>query len=151
MGIEPPTSSEATTGTITGHAAQRASDVARHLTREFTENTTMTDGIRPYGPGKFNTILDAYVYDVSMDGAEVECGSVDENGVWYGVMRHGHTIFKDGDPSLEELTPAERDLLMHCAGVILSENDQGFVSVEYFDTMEELDAAWAEIEQEIES
>lgn len=34
-----------------------------------------TDGIRPYGPGKFDTILDAYVYSVSCDGGcDDECG-----------------------------------------------------------------------------
>jgi hypothetical protein len=39
-------------------------------------------GIRPYGPGKFDTMLDAYVYDVSLDGGcDDEVGSVEENGM----------------------------------------------------------------------
>jgi hypothetical protein len=63
-------------------------------------------------------------------------------------MRHGRTIFKDHDPMLETLNEAEQNRLTECAGVILSEDGQGFVHVEYFATMEALDAAWAEIEAE---
>lgn len=101
--------------------------------------------IRSYGPGKFSTILDAYVYDVSLDGGcDEELGSVDESG-WYGLMRNG---FKDHDPLLETLNEDEQAQLTECAGVILSEDSQGFVSVDYYDTDEALNAAWAEIEQE---
>lgn len=104
--------------------------------------------IRSYGPGKFNTILDSYVYSVSLDGgADAEVGSVDE-GRWYGLMRHGRTIFKDHDPFLETLNEEEREQLTSCAGVILTEDSQGFVYAEYFDTMDALDAKWAEIERE---
>ena len=107
----------------------------------------MSDEIRPYGTGKFDTMLDAYVYAVSLDGGtDAECGSVHETGHWYGLMRHGHTIFRDHDPFQEPLNDAERDLLLSSAGCILSEDSQGFVSVEYFDTAAELDDAWAEIE-----
>ena len=39
----------------------------------------MTDTIRPYGPGKFSTILDSYVYQVSLEGGcDDEIGSVDQ-------------------------------------------------------------------------
>ena len=45
------------------------------------------DEIRSYGPGKFSTILDSYVYSVSLDGGcDEEEGSVDECGAWYGIM-----------------------------------------------------------------
>lgn len=104
--------------------------------------------IRPYGPGKFNTILDSYVYSVSLDGGcDMECGESDAMG-WYGMMRHGHTIFRDHDPMLETLNTEEQDKLTSCAGVILSEQSQGFVYVTYYDSIPELDAAWAEIEKD---
>jgi len=104
--------------------------------------------IRPYGPGKFNTILDSYVYQVSLDGGcDSETGSVDGMG-WYGLMRHGRTIFRDHDPLLETLNEEEKEELTSCAGVILSEDSNGFVYVKYFDSTQELDKAWAELEQE---
>ena len=108
----------------------------------------MTNEIRPYGPGKFSTILDSYVYSVSLDGGcDAECGSVSESGYWYGMMRHGHTIFRDHDPMRESLNEAEQEQLTSCAGVIITEDSQGFVYVEYFDKMDELDAKWAAIEE----
>lgn len=108
----------------------------------------MKNTIRSYGPGKFNTILDSYVYGVSLDGGtDAECGSVDELG-WYGLMRNGRTIFKDHDPNLEPLNDAEKKLLTESAGVILSEDSNGFVYVQYFETTMELNAAWSKIESE---
>jgi len=105
----------------------------------------MEDDIRTYGPGKFNTILDSYVYQVSLDGGcDDEIGSVDEGG-WFGLMRNGHTIFKDHDPLLETLNEAEREKLTSSAGVILSEDSNGFLSVDYFNTDAELDEAWDRI------
>ena len=102
----------------------------------------MTDTIRPYGPGKFSTILDEYVYQVSLDGGcDEEIGSVDEGG-WFGLMRSGRTIFRDHDPLLETLNEAEREKLTSCAGVILSEDSNGFVYVDYYETEADLDAAW---------
>lgn len=63
--------------------------------------------IRSYGPGKFDTILDSYVYAVSLDGGtDDEAGDVSECGAWYGLMRNGRTIFKDHDPMLESLLDA---------------------------------------------
>jgi hypothetical protein len=115
------------------------------------EMTIKETGIRPYGPGKFSTIVDAYVYDVLLDGGcDDECGE-SEAGGWFGLMRHGHSIFRDHDPMLETLTEAEAELIKGCAGVIVSEDSQGFVSVEYFDTTEALEAEWARIQAEVNS
>ena len=100
--------------------------------------------LRPYGPGKFDTMLDQYVYEVSLDGGGD--ASADAGTYHYELRRHGHTIFRDHDPLLESLTPDEQTYLTESAGCIVSEDSQGFVSVEYFDAMEDLDAAWAEIE-----
>ena len=106
----------------------------------------MDDTIRPYGPGKFNTILDAYVHSVSMDGCCAECGSVSETGRWYGLM--AGPILRDRNDADQEplLNSAERAELASCAGVILTESDQGFVDVEYYETETELHTAWDEIE-----
>ena len=106
------------------------------------------DGIRPYGPGKFNTILDSYVWEVSLNGScDDETGSVD-GGRWYGLMKNGRTIFKDHDPFMETLNSAERDQLTDSAGVIVSEDSYGFVHVEYFEAEGELMAAWLACLQE---
>src|SRR6266699_2578944 len=108
----------------------------------------MTDKIRSYGPGKFNTILDSYVYEVSLDGGcDDEIGSVDEGG-WFGMMRNGRTIFRDHDPLLETLNEAEQELLTTSAGVIIEEDSQGFVHVTYYTADAELDVAWGALQRE---
>jgi hypothetical protein len=104
--------------------------------------------IRPYGPGKFSTILDSYVYSVSLHGGcDDETGDVSETGAWYGLMRNGRTIFRDHDPHLESLNDDEQEKLTSCAGVIVSEDSNGFVTVAYCDTDEQLDDAWSEVSQ----
>jgi hypothetical protein len=60
-------------------------------------------------------------------------------------MRHGRTIFRDHDPFLETLNEDEQKQLTECAGVVVTENSQGFVSVHYYDTTKQLDDAWASI------
>jgi hypothetical protein len=106
----------------------------------------MTNIVRPYGPGRFSTILDSYVYSVSLDGGcDEEEGSVSECGAWYGIMRNGFTIFRDNDPLLETLNTAEQDQLTSSAGVILREDSDGFVSVTYYDTDGSLETAWSQI------
>jgi len=111
--------------------------------------TLMTNIIRPYGPGKFSTILDSYVYSVSLDGGcDEEEGNVSECGEWYGIMRNGRTIFRDHDPLLETLNTAEQDQLTSSTGVIIHEYSNGFVSVTYYDTDESLETAWSQIVDE---
>jgi hypothetical protein len=105
-------------------------------------------GIRPYGPGKFSTKLDEYVWQVSLEGGADEEANV--GGSWYGYMRGGHTIFRDHDPMLETLTEAERDKLTDSAGVIVREDSDGFVAVQYFDTIQHLERNWASIVAEAE-
>jgi hypothetical protein len=118
--------------------------------QEQDKNKDLGQGIRPYGPGKFSTVLDAYVYQVSLDGGcDAEVGSSTDVG-WWGLMRHGHTIFQDHDPFLEPLNEQEQEQLQNCAGCILTEDSQGFVYVEYFDNEKALDAKWAQVEHEHE-
>src|ERR1700690_1149575 len=97
--------------------------------------------IRLYGPGKFSTVLDSYVYQVSLDGGcDEETGT--DGGSWCGLMRHGQTIFKDHDPMLEPLNEDEQKQLTDCAGVIVREDSDGFVCVHYYDRAKQLDDAW---------
>jgi hypothetical protein len=110
-----------------------------------------TTGIRPYGPGKFTTILDQYVYQVSLDGGCDEEESFGDGQGWYGIMRNGRTIFRDHDPLLETLNAAEQELLTSSAGVILSEDSQGFVYVSYYEDKERLERKWAEIQAQFTS
>jgi len=134
--------------------AHAAIQMAVHLSPEQVRNMLVygeKDGptIRPYGPGKFNTLLDAYVYEVSLGGCtDDECGDSGYGSGWYGLMRHGHSIFKDNDPCCESLNDAERAQLSGCAGVIISEGSDGFVYVQYFDTQAELDTTWDRITAE---
>lgn len=103
----------------------------------------MTNEIRSYGPGKFSTILDRYVYSASLDGCDEDID--DGAGLWYGLIRRGHTIFADRDPSIAELTDAEREYLTAQAGVIISEDPHGFVCAEYFTNAYALQAAWDDV------
>ncbi len=113
-------------------------------------NTENKETIRSYGPGKFSTILDAYVYGVSLDGCCDDEISTDGMNGWFGLMRNGRTIFKDHDPMLETLNDAEQEQLTSCAGVIVAESSDGFVDVTYYDTDEDLNAAWEALQFEYE-
>jgi hypothetical protein len=99
--------------------------------------------LRPYPhPGKFEggLMIDEVVYDLSMDGADDECGSVDEHGRWYGLVRAPISLSEDEAP---DLTGFERDYLRSLGGgAILTENSQGFVNVEYYETTEAIEQAW---------
>ena len=81
--------------------------------------------------GKFEGELYAtrYVYDLSVDGGiDEDIGESDALG-WYG--RFSGTIRGRGP--------------FH---IIISENSQGFVHGEFFDTEEQMNAAWSQIETE---
>ena len=108
-------------------------------------NDCRTKKIRPYGPGKFSTILDSYVYGVSLDGGCDDEESNSDAGIWYGLMRNGRTIFRDHDPFLDSLNGAEREQLTSSAGVILYQDSNGFVYVSYYATDDELNAEWAKV------
>ena len=99
-------------------------------------------------PGKFEggLSIDRFVYDVTSVGADDETGDVSEYGVWYCIIRGPFKLegaFVDFVPSVYyDMTPDERAFLASIAGCIVCENDQGFVSVEYHDTVESLEDSW---------
>lgn len=107
--------------------------------------------LRRYGPGKFDTMLDAAVYELSLDGCDEEVGSVHEVGYWCCVMYDGvdmaRAMAHDFDVTEDELTFVETE---GKAGVILCENDQGFVVVRYYDDRKQLDDDWAQAEHELQ-
>lgn len=104
------------------------------------------DGIRPYGPGKFDLMIDAYIWDLSLDGyCDEEAGSISETGIWYGRINAGIQDFADSDL----LNQDERDYLRSFVGAIVSEDSHGFVHVEYYASAGALRAAWREVEREV--
>lgn len=109
---------------------------------------TQEDEIRSYGPGKFNTIVDSYIYTTSLDGCDDEAGSVQDQG-WSGLFRgpiHCKGSDMDGWAAARidgwDLNAAEIRQLNECEGIILREDSSGFVDVEYYDTGDELELAW---------
>lgn len=102
---------------------------------------------------KFGSTMDEYVYQVSLEGGcDMEVGSSSEGPAWFGLMRHGHTIFRDHDPLLDGLLDErEREYLPTIAGAILREDSDGFVAVSYYKDMDKLDRAWGKIEAEFDN
>jgi hypothetical protein len=97
-------------------------------------------------PGKFNNELDRLIYELTLDGGhDEECGSVDDIGYWAALIYDGDELADalDFDGSASR-TPNQRYLadLRRSAGVILSEDDQGFVAVQMFDTKAQLEKEW---------
>lgn len=112
-------------------------------------------GIRRYGPGKFNTILDSIVYSMISEGMGSEsCGDVSEVGFAAELIELGDDdAVKDAERIAAEsgdapLTQEEKDRLTSSVGAIMVENDQGFVTIDYYDDEKELDKDWEEIEDD---
>ena len=107
------------------------------------------DGIRSYGPGKFYTILDGYVHEVTMDGGADEEASYGEGNGWYGLVwidkgakKRVREIAKENE---DELTEEEDELLDDSVAVILFERSDGIVEADWFDTKKEAEKAWANV------
>lgn len=107
---------------------------------------------RQYGPGKFNTMVDALVHAMTLDGTCDELGDVQDFG-WYGkvtgltVEELEKTAKEQGE---EPLTAEEKTDLAKTVGAIVFENNSGFVEVTYYDDAAKLDEAWAKLESEYE-
>lgn len=90
-------------------------------------------------PGKYEgeTMLTPYLHELSMAGCDDETGDVSEGG-WYGLLRgpfRSEGPFADVTPTAD-LTADERAYLSQLAGVILCEDENGFVSAILFDEYE---------------
>ena len=102
-------------------------------------------------PGKFNSDLDGYVYDLSLDGCADQTGDCQTFNNYSGV-RLGREmvpeIAKDAARQGEFLKKEDLKTVRDHYGAILEENNQGFVGVEYIKTKREYDKKWNEIEEE---
>lgn len=113
----------------------------------------MASGIRSYGPGKFNKVIDGYVYDLSLEGFGDTVGDVSELGEVY--TRIDGPMLPDVEATAKEnkdkLTPEEKAFLREQrGGAIVFENDQGSVEVDFYATKKAINTAWERISDEIE-
>lgn len=101
-------------------------------------------------PGKFEggLVIDELAYAATMDGCDGELGDVSEHGEWYGL------VYGPIDPHEAcgiDLTDDERAYLLSTAGCIVSEDSQGFVGVDWYDTKDKLEAVWLGMCEEFEA
>ncbi len=117
----------------------------------------MSKGIRRYGPGKFNTILDSVIYGMCGEGmGDESCGDVSEVGFAAEKISFGDGSIKEAERIVNDfgkgpLTDEERKMIEDSVGAIMVEGEQGFVTVDYYDNEEELEKDWEEIEEDASS
>jgi len=98
-------------------------------------------------------MIDSAMYQLSLDGCTSECGDVSTVG-WYGLLvardETGLVMRPQGfaNPEGIDTTEAENEFLKLQAACIISEDSQGFVSVEYFEDANKAEAAYSAIEAE---
>jgi hypothetical protein len=119
------------------------------------ENVNMADtgrGIRGYGPGKFNSLLDSWAHTTALDGVDEEV-SIDDGGGWYGLIRINRpfrsAVKAEAKQENEKLNAAEKELLDTSAAVIFFERSDGIVETDWYENLEEAEQAWAEIENDV--
>ena len=108
-----------------------------------------------YGhPGKFEGELriSEFIWDLTLEGFEdEELGDVESFG-YFAKVSLGPKMLDDvarmARETGVELTPGERQFVKEQAGVILSEDNFGFVSATYFDSKERLDEVWKRLEED---
>lgn len=107
--------------------------------------------LTPYGsPGKFEggSAIDQVAHDVTLDGAAEELGEADGFG-WYGKIE-GAIEATDEQIRNYDLSQDDIDYLAAVAGAIVSEDSNGFVSVEWYTSRGNLERAWRRLEREYE-
>jgi len=111
-------------------------------------------GIRSYGPGKFDHIIDGYAYAVTNDGGANEDASYPDGGGWYGLLLlDGNTrdaIRKVAEQAEDELTEEEEELIDGTEAVILCERSDGIVEVDWYDDRKDALEEWKAIAAEVE-
>lgn len=108
------------------------------------------EGIRSYGPGKFNDIIDSYAYELTLDGGADEEASYGEGNGWYGFLAIDAATRKRireiADENKDELTDDEEELIDDTVAIILFERSDGIVEADWFDDKKDADKRWDEIE-----
>ena len=102
-----------------------------------------------------NDAIAAYLYDLAGNGmTDEEAGNVQETGIWYGLLpgpildRESGDTFELTEP--HGLTFEDVYRLFTCAGAIVQEDSQGFVSADLYGTDTALRAAWDDILSDVE-
>jgi hypothetical protein len=138
---------------IKGTAAEKYIDVVEYED-EPSEVREGVGEIRPYGPGKFSTILDSYAYDLVLDGFVDEEISIGEGNGWYGLIQLGSdgadSIRKIAKEQKDPLTPDEEEFLSKQAAVIFFERSDGIVETTWHDDELTAQQDWEELEAEFE-
>lgn len=114
----------------------------------------MSNPTRINRPGKFEgeLALTAWVYEISLHGGENDrAGSVQDAGMYASLLLNLRK--KEGDAEWHELELTEEDAAFlaqnpHC---ILFEDDQGFVSSEWFASKEEALTRWQIVKTELDA
>lgn len=121
-------------------------------------------GIRRYGPGKFDTVIDAYAYGLTMDGVDEEVGTT-ETGGWYGLIWLDEVdrkaITKLAADDEKPLTSEEAKLLQNAEAIIFYERTDGIVETEWYErkswqspgsptVRDEIQEQWDRIVREVE-
>lgn len=107
----------------------------------------MSKGIRPYGPGKYNQLIDSHASAVALDLGSDEELSLEQGG-YYALIRVDRA-FRKAVEEKEELTDEEYELLRVTEAIIFYERSDGIVEAEWFDDVEEANDEWAAIEEEL--
>jgi hypothetical protein len=105
--------------------------------------------IRRYGPGKFDTLLDSYLWDATLDsGADEETGYPDGGG-WFGKLRFDAgmlaSVQNAAADNNDKLTDNEAHEIKKNYGVILFERSDGIVEVAWYAKQAKLEADWNKI------
>ena len=108
--------------------------------------------IRRYGPGKFSTLLDSFLYDIVLNGGEDASASYPDGGGSYALILGGPDLLPAVSDYAHErsdkLTSQEANALRDTAGIILYERSDGIVQSEWYDSKSDLEISWNEIEAE---
>lgn len=100
------------------------------------------DVIRPGGPGRFSTMVNQYVYELSQEGLTDEMMCSD--GSWLGLLAAmaDTPLYDEGFKAETQLNEAEKRFLKPKAGVIIEEHPDGRFTMDYFERTEDLQVAW---------
>jgi hypothetical protein len=128
--------------------AQYVADFLNKVAREEASNFTHTKGQTM----KSNSSLLNAIWELSLDGGpDEESGSSSEPPfLWVGIMRNGAELAKaiEDSGNYHSRDQGELEDLRRSAGVIITEDSQGFHEYHSFDTKAELEKAWEEAVEE---
>ena len=121
-----------------GYAPMYAS-VRKLMRRKASEENVVV--YKRSGPGKFDDNVAEFVYERTLDGwGSEQLGDVQSFG-YYELV-----VFGSDDPLKVQMEDGSVEVWGEAA--ILMENNQGFVYVDYYDTVAEAQQAWVNLEAE---